>query len=361
VGAGGRGGRWFWRAQWVLVPLAVLGLTEAVARLTVDRVPTWYGAAERLASTHPIGAIFVGSSRVQAAILPAAFEQALAARDRPGLIALNLGRGYSTDQEHFLGLRNMLAAHPANLRGVTVFAETLSGLPFPSRWTTTPWARAEQPWMLVDLMRPSDLPGFWASLGLGFEQRLYISFRVALRRLALVNRRERLRERWIEEVLPALASGRRPVLGARPLLGYDLQGPGQATSIRADPAAMAFARQLARQVSEQLASGQRPIREWGGTIAEDLVRLVQRGGGRVVFFDVPQSETFLRAYRTPVRQEDAAVFSRQAKEWGACVVRPGFSYSDEDLPDFWHLRLERVAEYTRALAAAWLDTCGGPP
>ena len=39
---------------------------------------------------------------------------------------------------------------------------------------------------------------------------------------------------------------------------------------------------------------------------------------------------------------------------GAAELSP---YSDDDLPDFWHLRPERVAEYTRAVATAWLRTC----
>jgi hypothetical protein len=39
------------------------------------------------------------------------------------------------------------------------------------------------------------------------------------------------------------------------------------------------------------------------------------------------------------------------------VVKPSFAYGDDDLPDAWHLRPDRVVEYTRALAAGWLDTC----
>lgn len=350
--------RWLLRCvQWMILPFLVLGLAEAFVRHTADRVPSWYEAADRLGSMRSVQALFVGSSRVQAAILPSAFEQVLAERGRHGITALNLGRGYSTDAEHYLGLRNLLAAHPDTLRGVTVFAEAPGGLPWATRWDNVPWAMAAQPWMLVDLLRPADLPRFWQQSGLDLGTRLHLSVRVVLRGVSLFNRRERVREQWLDDVLPTLARGDRPKFVFTRTLGDDLQGPGQATSIRHDPAALALARRLARDLGEQLARYQAPIRDWRGTLPEVLVRLVQGAGGHVVFFEPPLGEVFLKGYRTKVRQEDAAFFARQAKEWGSCVVRPAFSYSDDDLPDFWHLRPERVIEYTRAVAVAWLETC----
>ena len=93
--------RWLLRrGQWMILPLLVLGLAEIFVRATADRVPSWYGAVERLAAKRSVGALFVGSSRVQAAILPSAFEQALAEKGWPGMVALNLGRGYTTDPQH---------------------------------------------------------------------------------------------------------------------------------------------------------------------------------------------------------------------------------------------------------------------
>src|SRR5262245_14104188 len=188
----GRLRRVLWATQWLMLPLAVLALTEAFVRHTSDRVPSWYGAADRLAAIRPVQAVFVGSSRVQAAILPSAFERALGERGRPGTAALNLARGYTTDAEHYLGLRNLLAAHPDRLRGITVFAEAPGGLPWPTRWDNAPWAMAAQPWMLVDLLQPADLPRFWQESGLDLETRLHLSLRLGLRRLSLFNRRERV-------------------------------------------------------------------------------------------------------------------------------------------------------------------------
>ena len=344
------------RAQWVVLPLLVVALAELLVRSTADRVPRWYAAADRLAADHALGALFVGSSRVQAAILPSAFLQALAERGQKTGIALNLGRGYSTDPEHYLGLRNLIAAHPAALRGVTVFAEAPGGYAYDTRWDVTAWAIEPQPWLLVDLMRLRDLPRFWRQSGLGFETRVHLTVRVLLRRLALFNRRERVREQWLDDILPTVAARRIPVFPPPPRVGDDLQGP-MLTSIRTDPQALAVARELARGLGEQMSAFQAPVREWRGTIPEAMARLVRDAGGRLVFFEPPQSDVFMKGYRTAVRREDAAEFARQAREWGACVVRPAFGYTDDDLPDLWHLRPERVAEYTRAVALTWLDTC----
>jgi hypothetical protein len=351
------------RAQWLLVPLLVLGLAEAGVRHSADRVPTWYGAAGRLIAARPVQVLFVGSSRVQAAILPSVFQAALADRGRPGLTALNLGRGYSTDAEHYLGLRDLLSAYPDHLRGVTVFAEAFGGLPFPTRWDGTPWAMAEQPWLLVDLLHWSDLPGFWLAPGLGFDTRLHVSLRVLLRRLALFNRRERVREQWLDVLLPTLSRGHIPDFVPHRRLGDDLEGPEGMTSIRTDPAALAVARRLARNLGEQMTRHQVPMREWRGTIPEDLVRLVGAAGGQVAFVDPPLSEVFLQAYRSPMRRKEIALFAQQARRWGACVVRPHFRYSDDDLPDLWHLKPERAVDYTRAVAEAWLESCpeAAPP
>lgn len=352
-----RWARWLGRAQWIVLPLLVLGGAEWLVRSTSDRVPTWYGAAGRIAETRPVAALFVGSSRVQAAIQPEAFERALAEAGRARGAALNLGRGYTTDPQHYLGVRNLLAEQPERLRGVTVFAEAPGGLPYETRWRTTPWAMTAQPWILVEVLRFGDLPALWRSAGLDVETRLHISVRALLRRSSLLARRERVREQWLEQVLPALVRGRRAALAPARELGDDLRGPGPATSIRTDDVAVAAARADAERIGRAMAAHQGPLRSWDGTLPEALAQLVRGAGGRLVFFEPPQSAVFLRGYQTLLRREDAALFAARAREWGACVVRPAFDYSDEDLPDFWHLRPERAADYTRAVAIEWLRAC----
>ncbi len=349
------------RAQWLVVPLLVLGLAEWFVRQTADRVPTWYGAAQRLTTQGPIGVVFVGSSRVQAAVLPADFATELGGTALAGRQVLNLARGYSTDAEHYLGLRNLLRQHPAALHGVQVFAEAPGGLPFRTTWQDDGWGHVQQPWMLVDLLSLSDLPAFLRSGQLGLGTRLHVGLRVLLRPVRLFNRRERVRQQWLEQVLPTVAAGQLPDLTPNEPVGFDLQGPGAASSIRVDPQAVAQARASALQVGELLERQQAPMRAWRGSIQDELVRLVRDHGGRVVFFEPPLAEVFQRAYRTPLRQEDLALFGDQARAWGACVVRPDFPYGDDDLPDLWHLRPELAPEFSRALARTFLLRCPTAP
>jgi hypothetical protein len=343
--------------QWLVIPGLTLGLAEAYVRTTVDRVPTWYRAAERIAGEEPLRALFIGSSRVQASITPRAFDEALAARGQAPGRSLNLGRGHTTDSEHYLGLRRVLAADPAHLRGVVVFAEAPGGLAGQSRWDRDGWAFEEQPGLLVEVLGLGDLPRFLRSTGLTRETRAHVALRTLLRPVALFHRRERLRQHWNAHVLPALAGGRLPEPIPQAPLGADLEGPGPGSSIRADPAAFAQARRSAQEFGVMLLRNQAPFGDWRGSIQEDIVRLVQSHGGRMVFFEVPQSDVFAQVYRTPTRLADAAAFAEQARRWGACVVRPPFATTDDDFPDLWHLHSDRSPAFSAELARAWLDTC----
>jgi len=351
-----------WRAVsgwslWIVLPLLVFGIAESLVRGTADRVPTWYGAAARLAERGPLDVLFTGSSRIQAAILSDVFADTVARGAEHRLHVLNLGRGNSTGIQHYLGLRNLIRSHPQSLRGVTVFAEAVGGLPFPETWST-PWGMAEQPWMLVDLLQVSDLPAFWRSDGLDAGTKLQVTARVFLRRSALFNRRERVREQWLTELVPALVELRFPRLASLGDLGDDLHGRVYATSIRTDDAAVRAARELAQRIGLAAERSEVSMRDWSGTVPAELVRLVRQVGGQVVFLEPPLSEPFQRAYRTPLRREDVAIFAQQAQDWGACLLETPFAYTDDDLPDLWHLRAELAPAFTRAAAQAWLARCG---
>src|SRR6516165_982794 len=71
--------KWDW-AQWIVLPILVLGLIETLVRTTTDRIPLWYGAAERVAERDQVNVIFVGSSRVLAAIPTEVFSATVALR-----------------------------------------------------------------------------------------------------------------------------------------------------------------------------------------------------------------------------------------------------------------------------------------
>jgi hypothetical protein len=336
-----------------VLALVLVALAELGVRATVDRVPRWYGAAAALAARARVHVLFIGSSRVQAAVRPAAFAAHLAQSQSEPTLALNMGLGYATTFEHYLGIRNLLTEHAQQVRGLVVFMEAPGGVPWPTR-AHEPWAAPEQPWMLVDLLRPRDLPGLLRAPGLDVATRIHLGVRWALRGSALVNRRERVRVQVLEHWLPRLAALKRPDLGRGPALGVDLQGP-ELVSFRVDEAGVQAARAQGLRFAEaMLASADASLGSFEDTVEQRLVRLVQDAGGQVVFFEPPQSTPFQRVYARPARRADVAAFALQAEAWGTPVLRPAFAYDDDDLPDLWHLRPERAEAFSRALAEAWL-------
>jgi len=346
--------KWDW-VLWIVLPILVFGLVEALVRTTTDRIPLWYGAAERVAERDRVDVIFVGSSRVLAAIPTEAFSETVALRTGYRPRTLNLGRGYTTLIEHYLGLRNLLLTHPRSVKGVTVFIEAPGGLGFADHWHDA-WVN-QQYQLLVDLLRFSDVLDFWRLGGDNIWTKLRVTARFFMRQCALVNRRERIRELWLNQLIPALLEGRTPSLASVDELGKDLQGPQHATNIRSDDAALRNARALAQRYGAEFEHSTVPTRVWAGSVMEDLVRLLQRVDGQLVFFVPPESEVFRRGYRTPLRQEELAIFAEQVRKWGACLVKPAFKYTDEDLPDLWHLRIELASAFTQMVAEEWLAKC----
>ena len=350
--------KWWSRTQWIVIPTVVLLLIEVGVRYKFDETPLWYGAAARAAAAAPVDVIFVGSSRVREGVYVPVFESEVfrAAGSCPR--AINLARGYTTAAEHYLGLRNLFAAYPESMEGVTVFIEAPGGLPPFETWKE-PWANASQVWLIADLLRVRDFPAFWQS-GHSLEDKLRLSFRASLQNIAAVNRRERVRAdlqqggvTWIAALLDE--EQRFDPFGEN-IVNKQLLGSGGTLT---DEKSVRFARELAVEMTDQALRDEKPLPDWDTSIARDTVKLVQKHKGQVVFFDVPLSETFKRVYATPLRQRDVASFKLQAKTWGTEVLQPVLAYTDEDLPDLWHARKELSVRFSTELARLWAKPTSG--
>jgi hypothetical protein len=341
---------------WAAVPLAILGVVEAVVRQSVDAIPRWYGAAQRHAERERIDVLFVGSSRVAAAVHVPTFRQAVHALSGRCPQVLNLARGYATITQHALGIRNLVTDHPDRLHGVTVFIEATNGVGRAEDWTS-PWFSREQPWLLVDLLRWRDLLPFWMSRGLNVGDKAHVSARFASRGLLTVfNRRERLREQLLTEGLDwlqvLLTRGR---IGENPLGGESGEGElsGWEAGIRGDHASMVAARRLAVRVTDGILATQKPVRGWEASILSDVIAWVRARGGDVVFFETPLSSPFARLDHTPIGQDDRRRFSAQARAWSTPVLPPPAPLPDDEFPDLWHLSSAAARLFTSSLAGAW--------
>jgi len=345
-----------WRAwgQWVIIPLAIFALTEGMAQAIFDRVPRWYSAALQAAAQGHVDVVFIGSSRVLAAVHAPTFKREVYALTGLCPRTLNLGMGNSSDAEHYLGLRKLFASYPDNLEGVVVFIEAPAGLPSLSRWTGL-WTDRYATWMLVDLLRWTDLWPFWRSSGHPVSDKLHLTLRLGARGSSTFNRRERIRENLLTagvSWLVGLRSGSVPSTPFRfdpdNLVGPDL-------SYQPDAVFLLKARELALRTTDESLANQVAVRGWETTIQEDLLQLVRRHGGGVVFFDVPLSSVFARLYASPLRQDDIRLFARQAQVWGAPILRPRMEFTDNDMSDLWHLNSSLAPTFSIELARTWVD------
>jgi hypothetical protein len=94
---------------------------------------------------------------------------------------------------------------------------------------------------------------------------------------------------------------------------------------------------------------------WETTVFGQMVRLIKDHGGKVMFFKMPISSLRNRVYVTKIHAGNLAIFRDLLKKWDAGVLCPDFKYSDEDFPDFSHLRFSRSAEYSKRLAASYIQ------
>lgn len=312
--------------------------------------PFWYEDALGQARDAQLDFLFIGSSRVGAAIdsgyFEAGAEKALGRKVR----AVNLGMGYSTLAEHTLAIKRLYRLHPEHLRGTTIFVETLAGIPSSETWQTS-WVHQGWPDLIIPSLGWADLYTFWNLSTNSRADKFYVT---AGKFLRLSGEAVRLRRRFWNEGNVALTEY---LTRSAPRQAYDLSS---AAGVRTDDAGVTAARKLAIEISAAQLKGQQPIRDWEGAIVHDLTRFVTAQGGAVVFFATPLSSVEGAAWRTPLRQADLRAFEKVAAAWGSTSLTVDFVAPDSDFPDLWRLRQSRKQDYTDALASAYLQSKSGP-
>ena len=321
----------------------VLGIVEAITRLgggPPGRL--WYPSAIEQAAGQPLGLLFVGSSRVQAAI-----DTSRVAAARPGndtRLVFNAGQGFSTVIEHALGLRRL--ANRGLLRGTTVFIEAPGGIPDDSRWSDR-WYYQEMPDFLLSVMEEGDLRALWRSQ-MSQEDKIAASIRGTFRSSQIVTYHELMRVRflsWVDRRYRAVASG--PALPVTPL---ELRAAG---GVRTDLDDRNRIRLEATLEGDRMVREQLPVTDWDARVVGTIVETVRRGGGTVVFFETPLSGPMRRASETPVGLENRRRFLAQTAAWGLRMIPLGHTFPDDDFPDVWHLSARASSVFTDELMAAW--------
>ncbi len=337
-----RAGRFF------ALVLGLLLLLEVVVRLAFPLRNPFWAEVDQIAAAHPVQIIFVGTSRVAAAVDAATFAQTLPPSSNSGYV-LNAGMGYTTPAEYYMALRNSLERTPASFQHCTVFIEIDGGIPDPLTWQQ-PWAHSARPETLIPFLRRSDLTRFYAASH-PLEEKLQLSLDWLLRPSALYTQRHALGNTLYTDTQTLLANALQFLAPPPPPppATADLTHAG---GIRNDSEGVAAARQVAHEYAQQMLTDQQPI-DWDNTIIADLVRLAQAHKVQIIFFEIPLHTLHQSMYQTPIRRADAEHFRVLAAQWHTPILTPEFASTDDDFPDIWHLRHSRAPDYTAALSAAY--------
>jgi hypothetical protein len=329
-------------------------LVELITRRELSKRAPWYDRQVAVLKQSParkLDFIFVGSSRVQAAVNAETFAATAAPHLGRTPTAANFGRGSSTLMQHYWGVRSLIAAAPQRFAGSVVFVEAVEGIPVHSFPYETPYVNG-QPQLIIPVLQSSDLGAFWQTQT-PTQTKAVMTAQWFLRGSQALTHRQ-----WVGESLVKLGSDAFVKLGRR--LNY-VQTPQAAApamseggGIKLDPEAMRAAADFAQSYTAAEFKNQQPLRDWDETVIHALVQTVQQAGGRVIFFNVPMHSLMAAPSQTPTRIADRQHFAAVAAQWQTPLLTADFHPTDSDFPDVWHLSLAKAKPYTQALAKAYL-------
>lgn len=304
----------------------------------------------------PVHYLFIGSSRVAAAIDIATFRHVLRtdpifADSAETLHLYNLGQGYSTLAEHYLALRRL---PDSLLQYTTLFIGLEHGIPPGDLFTDTwsgPWTDPRWPLLLSPILRLSDLLAFWRHADNSVHDKLIVTAGVFLYSVRYGRFIRAKAHAWIHHLPFRLGLRQPPPPTPSPLTARG--------GIRTDSAAIAEIRHLILEQLQQ--NGALPpdsvIPNWNQTVFADLVRLLQAHRGRVVVFNLPLPSWHRQTDRpTP---EKVQSFKQWAKAHSVLILDVPVNYPDEAFPDLIHLADAYAPDFTQRLAQAYrtaLDT-----
>lgn len=337
-----------------IVPALLFVILEIHAR--TSEAHFWFdGAATKIAENR-VDFIFIGSSRVAAAVDADEFSTSLSKATHKSYRALNLGMGYSTAAEYYFGLKKLLRRNQYCLRDTTVLIEAPFGLPASDTWEDDWLQFPELPYHLSPYLEWADMLAYAKvqnapSLNKGLVALGKLSafsvraFPYREKLLATLEQNtDRLQERW-------------NIGTHRPSGEVDLKQDG---GVRTDAQGVELVRKAALDCFNNSLHEQTQI-DWERTIIKDFVKLVRVSGGKVVFFEIPVCSLQAKSLQTELRKQDAPSLAKHRVDWGFSTLKVDFICNDLDFPDLWHLRKSRSKDFSRSLAEAFYrDSCKEP-
>lgn len=337
--------RKFFTQAAVFLSIIIIPVMFAEISLQSLKAHQWFNGYANILKNINLDVMFVGNSIIVAAVREKKFAELISEKGKPPRTAINLGQGYTTSMEYYLGLQRMVSVNPHVLEGSTIFMSAAGGMPDMRTWTDD-WMNWHQPALLGAYI---DYPNLWKYCQL---QKVSLTEKVLLigsMHSEIVSQGGLLRAATmysLDEAAEWLTHGGK--IADKGLLIVQEGG------IRSGEAAMANMKAYAIRVAKEDLKDQKPI-DWNATVLKDIAQYVQAHGGKLCFCYIPVSSVMMEPLQTETRQRDMENFEKVAADWGCKYYKPDFhATSDDDFPDLIHLSERRSQEYTKALADAFV-------
>ncbi len=347
------GGRLLRSLQWFIIPLLILTIVCRVAGPWVRSRESGYIALLENPPAERVNAVFIGQSRVEAAINTEMFNKTVITQGERTCTSVNLGGHGRTPAVNWFGLKLLLQKMPDKFAGTTVFVEAPGGLPETGTWDQS-WVNAGEDKAIVPLLATEDVARMASASHSSALDRAGLRWLQAENRISLLYYR-RIAGRRLMGSLTELAQQAAAALhlgGDASGSSLDIQAGGTIlTDVSAAITGLNTANAYVREHQSTAA-----LIDWNQTILNEIRLLMQKAGGHLVIYTLPVHSMF-----NPVYQSAQAATSRESlrmycEQNDIPLLAPDFKATDSDFPDYWHLTREQGEEFTHRLAEAWLKT-----
>ncbi len=347
--------KWIRWGQWILIPAILLFALEHRMKPWTIKRETGYIEAAAKPPAKPVDAIFIGVSRVEAAIDPDAFDSRYKELTGKEYHSLNLGHPSRTAAVHYFGLRKLFTKYPNLFKNCTVFIEAPFDLPEARTWQDN-WADPGYEKLLVPLLTKSDFGRFLNEAKLSSDERMLYRELWYEQKSYLIYYRKIIRKQAMTKydgVFAKLVGKVHHIAKNTSGRTLDIKSDG---SIRIDENAAEVGLDKAKSWLHGTVAPV-PVADWNKTVLADIRKLVEQNGGKLVLFTMPMSSVFAPGYETPVKDTDRRTLIATRATWAVpLITATDFEYNDSDFPDTWHLSGKRSHDFSSRLADAYYKT-----
>lgn len=325
------------------IPILFLELVFRITPYVKEKYEERINAYAGVDPSKPVKYIFIGTSRVQAAVMEEYFSKNI----KDGYI-INAGRGYSTPVVHYLGLKYLMEKKQANVMDALILIEMpLGNCIYSEGWETARWVNPHSPHLIIPYIDFKDLCEFWKKSSNTFASKLNVTMHycfLSYRYLSFIG--AIIKRNSFSDLLSKTG-----IIKTSKNKSKQDNLLVEEGGIKADTISMKKGRLLAVKSYAEFESSLRLIKseEYNHSLFNDMYHLSKSHGARFGLFNIPLSSVQQGAYGSKMGRKNAEEFRKYVLKNDISVLEINFPTTDNDFPDLWHLSKNRANEYTRTM------------